>query len=432
MRERDAFIDFINRLKAVSPTITDEQRKGLLRQAMQEHQISATEAADILKASGLIVGEKENYFEVLNISIKELHNLHEDAIAAHVDAAHKNLYTASLRAGGRPRADGRTEEQWRTLLNQARETLIDLQKRQEYVAMLQHDEVDRQFGGEASSIFEFSDVDKTISQELSHQTIPNIDAPDGMVYIPAGEFRMGADDEEANENEQPVHNVFLEAFFMDKYPVTNAEFGDFVNANPQWRKQDLFKDYISIDYHDGDYLKDWEDGTYPDGKGDHPVTQVSWYAAMAYAQWVGKRLPTEAEWEKAARGGLDGKKYPWGDSIDSVASNSVHKPDDTTPVGLSAVNRYGLYDISGNVWEWCLDAYDAGFYTSSPHRNPFSGENSMEQIVRRFTNVNTSRVLRGGPWGIDSDGVRVSHRFKGNPIDTLPTFGFRCVKEIKP
>ncbi|MDE0086344.1 MAG: SUMF1/EgtB/PvdO family nonheme iron enzyme, partial [Candidatus Poribacteria bacterium] len=322
MHERDAFIDFINRLKAVSPTITDEQRKGLLRQAMQEHQISATEAAEILKASGLIVGEKENYFEVLGISIEELQNLSEDAITVHVDAAHKKLYAESLRAGGRPRSDGRTEEQWRTLLNQARETLIDPLKRQKYVAILEHDETDTLFE-EALTIFEPSNFTETISQELSHQTVPDdLDIPDDMVFVPAGEFQMGGNDDEANEDEHPVHTIFVDAFLIDKYPVTNAQYQEFLNANPQWRKPPKWYEsrkeriaHISKKYHDGDYLRHWKRNIYSPEDADHPVTWISWYAAMAYAQWVGKRLPTEAEWEKAARGGLEGNKYPWGNSI---------------------------------------------------------------------------------------------------------------------
>ncbi len=142
MSQRDAYITFINEFKTVSPTISEEQRKGLLRRAVQQHELSVDEAFEILNASGLVIGERIDYFEVLGLSISDIETQSESTIVNSVEVAHKKLYTASLMAGGRPRADGRTEEQWRMLLNQARETLIDPHKRREYVAMLQHDEAD--------------------------------------------------------------------------------------------------------------------------------------------------------------------------------------------------------------------------------------------------------------------------------------------------
>ena len=129
MRERDAFITFINQLKAVSPTITDEQRKGFLRLGVQQHGLTIDETMNILNAAGLTIGERIDYFEVLGFSIDEIQRLDELAIVNRVEIAHKKLYAASLRAGGRPRADGRSEEQWRTLLNQARDVLVDAEKR---------------------------------------------------------------------------------------------------------------------------------------------------------------------------------------------------------------------------------------------------------------------------------------------------------------
>ena len=117
---------------------------------------------------------------------------------------------------------------------------------------------------------------------------------------------MGSADEDARDNEQPVHTVHLDAFYMDVFEVTNAFFKAFVDANPHWQKN-----LIMDEFHDGDYLLHWSGNNYPSGKGNHPVTFVSWYAAMAYAEWAGKRLPTEAEWEYAARGGVAGKKYPF-------------------------------------------------------------------------------------------------------------------------
>ena len=133
MANRDAFIIVVNTLKALSQTITDEQRKALLQQAVQQHGLSIDEADHILKASGLVVGESINYFEVLGFSIEELQNQSEDVIAINVDIAHKKYYAESLRAGGLPRPDGKTQEQWRTVLNQARDTLKDPQKRTEHM-----------------------------------------------------------------------------------------------------------------------------------------------------------------------------------------------------------------------------------------------------------------------------------------------------------
>ncbi len=433
MSNRDEFQAFISRLKAVSPTITDEQRKGLLRQATLEFEVPVEDAVEILQTAGFVVGQNDNYFEILGVSIDELSNLSEDTITTHVNAIHKKLYTTSLAAGGLPRTDGRSQEQWRNVLNQARDTLIDPVKRHKHIADLHHYTSELGLEETASTpTIEISEVADLPRQELSHETIPDdVDVPDNMVYIPAGEFQMGSEDEEAQEDEQPVRGVFLDAYMMDIFPVTNSEFRDFIYANPKWRKTELYGEHLSIVFQDGSYLRDWKDDTFPHGKADHPVTHVSWYAAMAYSQWVGKRLPTEAEWEKAARGGLTGMNYPWGESIDFADPNFYSNPTDTTSVGKSLVNGYGLHDISGNVWEWCLDAYDPDFYSVSPPKNPFSDTNDMSWVVNNYKKVKRPRVLRGGPWGLDSQGVRVSHRFSGIPTDTFPTFGFRCVMDVR-
>ncbi len=248
--------------------------------------------------------------------------------------------------------------------------------------------------------------------------------PEGMVLIPTGEFEMGSGDPKSNNDEQPVHIVYVDAFYMDKYEVTNLEYQQFVLANPRWGK-----DRIDKRFHGGGYLLDWNGNDYPDGKSDHPVTHVSWYAAMAYAGWVGKRLPTEAEWEYAARGGLAGKKYPGGDTIDPGRANYGRNVGDTTAVGKYLPNGYGLYDMAGNVWEWCLDEYNADFYFNSPRENPISGANSVDEIIKDFTTVTTSRVLRGGSWVYGPGLVRVAVRGGSDPAVTRTNgYGFRCAR----
>lgn len=254
-------------------------------------------------------------------------------------------------------------------------------------------------------------------------------APEGMVLIPAGEFQMGSND--GDSDEKPVHTVYVDAFYMDIYEVTNAQYKQFVNANPQWGK-----DRIPSNYHDGNYLKHWSGNTYPTDKEKHPVRHVSWYAAMAYAQWAGKRLPTEAEWEKAARGGLIGKKYPWGNKIDSTKASydkSRFLPTRTAAVGVYPANGYGLYDMAGNVWEWCLDAYDSDFYEDSPRHNPIAGADNVAHVIDNFTGIANNRVLRGGSWADRPDDLRVANRSEDFPA-IRPSFtygddiGFRCVR----
>ena len=247
-----------------------------------------------------------------------------------------------------------------------------------------------------------------------------------MVLIPAGNFQMGSNTGNPADA-KPVHTVYVDAFYMDIHEVTNAQYKQFVDANPQWGQA-----RIPTDYHDGAYLKHWNGNNYPTGKGDHPVFYVSWYGAMAYAQWARKRLPTEAEWEKAARGGLVGSKYPWGNSIDPSQANYGSHVGDTTTVGSHPPNKYGLYDMAGNVWEWCLDAYEGDFYKNSPSRNPIAGAGIIRHITNNFTNVKTTRVLRGGSWSTFPGFLRVASRRRINPTVTSYLLGFRCVRAVAP
>ena len=246
-----------------------------------------------------------------------------------------------------------------------------------------------------------------------------------MVLIPSGEFQMGSNTRDAYNDEKPVHTVYVDAFYMDKYEVTNVQYKKFIDANPEWKK-----DRIPEKYQDGDYLKNWNGNNYPIGKENHPVTNVSWYGAMAYAQWAGKRLPTEAEWEKAARGGLAGQRYPWGNSIDFNNANYGRNIGDTIPVGSYPPNGYGLYDMVGNVWEWCLDEHDDSFYRTSPRRNPIAGANNIIDITDDFLNLDSLRVLRGGSWIRFARDVKVYDRDYTFPTFSHEDFGFRCVKDV--
>ncbi len=247
-----------------------------------------------------------------------------------------------------------------------------------------------------------------------------------MVLIPAGEFQIGSNASDAYDDEKPVHTVYVDTFYMDQYEVTNAQYKEFIDANPEWKKG-----RIPEKYHDGNYLKNWNGNNYPIGKENHPVANVSWYGAMAYAQWAGKRLPTEAEWEKAARGGLAGQKYPWGNSIDFNKANHGRNIGDTTPVGSYPPNSFGLYDMAGNVWEWCLDKHDYEFYQTSPRRNPIAGADNVTNIINDFLSIDSSRVLRGGSWIRFARDVEVSDRDNAYPTSSNGDFGFRCVKDVK-
>ena len=280
-------------------------------------------------------------------------------------------------------------------------------------------------GVEAAGIIPETDSDLAAHKQTPYAySLPMRKKARKAIYsIPSGEFEMGSDTGDADE--KPVHTVYVDQFFMNNHLVTNADFKKFVNANPEWQK-----DSIPEKYHDGNYLAHWDKNDYPKSHANHPVVYVSWYAAMAYAEWAGKRLPTEAEWECAARGGLVGKKYPWGDTADTtrVGMQMWGAPPRTTHVGTYPPNGYKLYDMTGNVWQWCLDSYDAAFYTNSPQRNPIAGAADLQALTTDFSNVGTPRVLRGGAWTEDPRIPRVADRDKADPAQTFSLVGFRCVR----
>lgn len=248
-------------------------------------------------------------------------------------------------------------------------------------------------------------------------------AADKMVRIPAGEFEMGSNEiMEAS----PKHTVHLDAFYIDAYEVTNAQFKAFIDANPEWRK-----DNIPSEYHNGNYLRLWDGNDYPRGKANHPVVYVSWYAAMAYAKWKGKRLPTEAEWEKAARGGWTDRRYVWGNFRHPGKANYGYYGKHTRPVGSYLPNGYGLHDMGGNVWELCLDQYDRNFYSRSPKENPVAGVSDIQALMEDFTTVKTIRVSRGGSWNTPGP-AGVANRGDDKPTNTNSWLGFRCARRAAP
>ena len=285
-------------------------------------------------------------------------------------------------------------------------------------------------------------VEEPVTEPVMEEPVtPPVTPPtaglDGMVLIPAGSFEMGSKDKEYYLNENPLHTVHLDAFYMDIYEVTNAQFKAFLDANPGVLK--AFEDFG-----DTGTLPYWSGTDYPAGYADHPVTNVGWTAAFAYAGWAGKRLPTEAEWEYAARGGLAGKEYPWGDTITPNDANYYHgnRPG-TTPVGQYPANGYGLYDMAGNVWEWCLDVYVWDFYAASDNsRNPIAGGESLLEFTTDNRLVHSDRVMRGGSFGHPEGDLRVARRWGSDwlrreesglgPGLGFHLTGFRCVRPVTP
>lgn len=238
-----------------------------------------------------------------------------------------------------------------------------------------------------------------------------------MAFVPVGPFEMG--NSNGAEDEQPVHIVTLDAFYIDLYEVTNSQYAVCVDAGIC----DPTTDTTAFDssYSRRQYFGNPE-------YADYPVIYADWYEAQAYCEWRGARLPAEAEWEKAARGGLEGKTYPWGNELPickAGAENGATFDDngecndtDTTQVGSYSPNDYGLYDMAGNVVEWVGDFYDENYYTNSTTSNP-SGPEDGEY-----------RVLRGGSWDNPAGSLRVSDRRFNHPSSGSLSIGFRCALSL--
>jgi formylglycine-generating enzyme required for sulfatase activity len=298
-------------------------------------------------------------------------------------------------------------------------------------------------------------------------------APEGMVWIPGGTFLMGTE-EPMMRDARPIHPVTVDGFWMDRTEVTNAQFAAFVAATGYVtvaEKKPEARDFpgvpaenlvagsvvfdpppgiVSLDdayawwaYRPG---ADWRHPEGPDssidGRMDHPVVHVCYDDAAAYAKWAGKRLPTEAEWEFAARGGLDRKRYTWGDDLKPEGQwlanvwqgkfpneNTAEDGFTTTaPVGSYPPNGFGLVDMAGNVWEWCSDWYRPEYYRYSPAENPAGPESSQDPNEPGVP----KRVQKGGSF-LCSDLYCVRYmpggRGKGQVDSAAQHLGFRCVKD---
>jgi len=226
-------------------------------------------------------------------------------------------------------------------------------------------------------------------------------------YIPAGEFSMGSDLDYRDEDEKPVHTVYLDAFWISETEVTNAQYAQCVIAG-------LCDPPSNIEYFNDPY-------------SDHPVVYVNWFDAETYCKWAGGSLPNEAQWEKAARGGLEGKNFPWGNEYpvcevgaENGALYSDCKRSGTMPVGSFVPNGYGLYGMMGNAWEWVMDWYEKDYYESSPAKNPLGPEQGGK------------RVTRGGAWNTFKAFLHVADRDANPPQQSFSTVGFRCVLTETP
>jgi len=215
-----------------------------------------------------------------------------------------------------------------------------------------------------------------------------------------------------------MHTVYLDNFYIDEYEVTNSQYVKFLNSVKRNKSREGYK-YVNLDnkfcpieYSRGRYRV-------KSGYDEYPVIEVSWYGARDYAKWADKRLPTETEWEKAARGGLVGKRYPWGDKIDPLKAHYGVASDDSSsikdilkPIGSFSPNGYGLYDVIGNVWEWV---------------------NHDKQVAKQNLDgldTGSKRVLRGGGWDSAQNDLSLSTREYREPESMCNNIGFRCAQSI--
>lgn len=235
------------------------------------------------------------------------------------------------------------------------------------------------------------------------------------VFIPKGPFTMGLDDGEKDES--PAHVVHLDGFYLDKHEVTNGQYLAFINSRPAPGQPDSL--LLAVD--DSDLQIAWTGKQYELKSvtvSRRPIVEVTWEGARAYCDWSGGRLPSEAEWEKGARG-TDGRSYPWGGGISRERANYKGLFSQPIEVGhySGGVSPYGVFDMAGNVWEWVSDWYDSSYYGRSPERNP-KGPSS-----------GTFRTIKGGAWGTEAAFLRSSYRYGIVPDWSDDSIGFRCARD---
>ena len=244
-----------------------------------------------------------------------------------------------------------------------------------------------------------------------------------MRLIPAGKFLMGSVG--WGEFEGPIHEVFVDDFLIDETSVTNIQFSKFIQETNY--KTDAEIQGSAMGYENSEMKEilglNWKVYFTPD-RENHPVVLVSWNDANNFAKWAGKRLPTEAEWEKASRGGLEQKLYPWGDSEPlndtcNWGKQTINLPP-TTDVKTFNPNDFGLYDMAGNVWNWCNDWFGESFYTNLNQKNPTGVENGITK-VRRGASFNIIQTFR----------LRCANRGAYKKDAFAINIGFRCVKDFK-
>jgi formylglycine-generating enzyme required for sulfatase activity len=277
-----------------------------------------------------------------------------------------------------------------------------------------------------------------------------------MVPLAGGQFLMGSDAAVGYpaDGEGPVRLVTLDPFFIDRYPVTNRQFTEFVKATGHLTEAErfgwsfVFAGHLKEDAPASEPVSnlDWwrrvdgacwhhpAPGILADSRESHPVVHVSWNDASAYAEWTGKRLPTEAEWEYAARGGLEQKLYPWGDELTPEGRHlcniwqgefPTHDTAEdgyagTCPVDAFPPNGYGLYSVAGNVWEWCLDWFSPDFHRVATRANPVGAPSGA------------AKVIKGGSFLCHAsycNRYRVAARTSNTPDSSTTNLGFRCVRD---